>query len=288
MTAPSEARVGRILTRTSGYLRTVTSHSLQPYRGCAFGNSLCGVGCYVRHNRWLTRGLAWGSFLEARTNAADCYRAEHEGERRWAHRREAPFAIFLSSSTDPFVPQEARLGITASVLEAMGDGPPDVLVVQTHSPRVTDAIPALSALAARCAVRVHVSIESDRDRLPGLPAPAASVAARLATLDALRAAGLRAVATISPLLPIADPEAFFAELSRRADAVVLDHFIGGDGSVDGSRTLRTALPSAMEAILPGSSRLAYRDAMVAVARRHLPGRVGVGIDGFAGRMLDAP
>jgi len=44
----TEARVSRILTRSSGFLRTVSSHSLQPYRGCTFGGTLCGVGCYVR------------------------------------------------------------------------------------------------------------------------------------------------------------------------------------------------------------------------------------------------
>jgi hypothetical protein len=43
--ALTEARVRSILTRATGYLRTVCSHSLQPYRGCTFGNSLCGVGC---------------------------------------------------------------------------------------------------------------------------------------------------------------------------------------------------------------------------------------------------
>mgnify|MGYP006147248219 CR=1 FL=1 len=48
---------------------TVASHSLQPYRGCALGNSLCGVGCYVRHSWYTTRGRKWGSFVEARTNA---------------------------------------------------------------------------------------------------------------------------------------------------------------------------------------------------------------------------
>ena len=76
--------VGRILTRTSGFLTTVTSHSLQPYRGCALGNSLCGVGCYVRHSWYTTRGREWGSFVEARTNAAEAYRAEYEAERAWA------------------------------------------------------------------------------------------------------------------------------------------------------------------------------------------------------------
>jgi hypothetical protein len=68
-----------------------------------------------------------------------------------------------------------------------------------------------------------------------------------------------------------------------ADAVVLDHFIGGDGSSDGSRTSRTPLPDAMRQIDPESLELTYRDRMAAIARKHLPGRVGLNIDGFAGR-----
>ena len=60
-----------ILTRTTGFLKTVTSHSAQPYRGCALGHSLCGVGCYVQHNRHVTRGRGWGDFLEVRDDAAD-------------------------------------------------------------------------------------------------------------------------------------------------------------------------------------------------------------------------
>ena len=39
----------------------------------------------------------------------------------------------------------------------------------------------------------------------------------------------------------------------------------------------------MAAVDPRSTSLAYRDEMVAVAREVMPGRVGVGIDGFAGR-----
>src|SRR5467141_1242035 len=102
----SETQVKSILTRTTGFLRTVSSHSLQPYRGCTFGRTLCGVGCYVQHNRWVTRGAEWGNFLEVRTNAADAYREQYEVERRWARRSREGFTIFLSSSTDPFLPQE--------------------------------------------------------------------------------------------------------------------------------------------------------------------------------------
>ena len=140
-------------------------------------------------------------------------------------------------------------------------------------------------LAQRCDLRVHLSIESDRDSLPGLPPPAASVERRLAAAATLRDAGLRTVVTVSPLLPIRDPRRFFGRLAELADAVVIDHFIGGDGSPDGARTARTALPVAMEAVHPGSTRLAYRDEMVAIARQVMPGRVGVSRDGFAGRYL---
>ena len=83
--------------------------------------------------------------------------------------------------------------------------------------------------------------------------------------------------------PIADPDAFFARVADSADAVVLDHFIGGDGSPAGARTRRTALPAAMAAVDPASVDLSYLDAMAEVARRHLPGRVGLHRDGFAGR-----
>ncbi len=280
----TETTIGNILTRTTGFLRTVTSHSLQPYRGCSYGNSLCGVGCYVQHNRYVLRGRPWGSFLEVRTNAAESYLAHWESEQAWARRRGLPFSIFCSSSTDPFVPQEARYGVTRSVLEAMLSHPPEELIVQTHSPLVTRELGRLVQLAERCRVRVHVSIETDQERLPGLPPPAASVENRLAACGSLRRTGLFTVVTVAPLLPIADPERFFARIGAVADAVVLDHFIGGDGSPDGARTRQTALPAVMAYLEPQSVSLEYREAMVAVARRHVA-RVGVNIDGFAGRYL---
>ena len=285
-TEPTTVR--SILTRATGYLESVCSHSLQPYRGCPFGASLCGVGCYVRHNVYVTRGRPWGDFLEVRSNAAESYRAGFDRERAWARARRGRFVIFLSSATEPFPPQESRHGVTRAVLEAMLALPPDGLIVQTHSPRVLEALDLLVALAGRCDLRVHLSIESDRDRLPGLPPPASPVARRLDAARALKDAGLRVVVTVSPLLPIADPERFFARIAEAADAVVLDHFIGGDGSPNGARTRKTTLPEAMAAVDPESVTLAYRDRMAAIAQKFLPGRVGVNRDGFAGRWLPAP
>ena len=277
--------VKNFLTRSSGFLTTVSSHSLQPYRGCSFGNALCGVGCYVRHHQWVLQGRAWGSFLDVRTNAAESYLKNAHREAAWARRTLGRFSIFCSSATDPFVPQDRKYHVTHRLLQAMHEVPPDELILQTHSPLVLDELPQLQQLQAKCRVRVHVSIESDQDRLPGLPPPAASVQARLNACRELKRAGLEVVVTVAPLLPIHAPDAFFASLAEVADAVVIDHFIGGDGSTNGSRTLRTPLPAAIRAVEPRAASLEYRDEMVAIARRHFPTRTGVGIDGFAGRWL---
>jgi hypothetical protein len=108
---------------------------------------------------------------------------------------------------------------------------------------------------------------------------------RFRAAQTLTDAGIETVVTVAPLLPIRDPERFFGRVAECASAVVIDHFIGGDGTVDGGRTRRTPLPQAMAAVDPGSIGLAYRDRMVRVAQRYLPGRVGINIDGFAARYL---
>jgi len=283
----TKTRVRSILTRTSGYLKTVTSHSLQPYRGCTFGRSLCGVGCYVQHNRWLTRGAAWGSFLEVRTNAAEAYRSQYQKERRWAERARGGFGIFFSSSTDPFVPQESTFRVTKSLLEAMNESAPDVLIVQTHTHLVTQYTDLYRGLVRQCDLRFHISIETDRESIPGLPPPASSVEKRFEAAAMLKAAGLRVVITVSPLLPISEPRRFFERIARVADGVIVDHFIGGDGSPDGARTRATGLPGAMERLDPDSIGIGYRERMVSIAQEIMPGRVGVSVDGFADRFLAA-
>ncbi len=275
--------VTQILTRTSGFLHDVCSHSLQPYRGCALGNSLCGVGCYVQHNIYVTKGKPWGSFVEARTNAAQAYREQYAREKKWARQSRGAFGIFLSSSTEPFQPMERKHFVTRSVLEAMVDLPPDFLILQTHSHHVSDYIDLYSRLIRATRLRVHISIESDRDALPGLPPAASGVAKRIQAAATLKAAGIPVIITVAPLLPIDRPDEFFRRLAEVADAVVIDHYIGGDGSPNGARTLRTPLPLAMSDVEPGSVDLAYREQMVVVARSYFPGRVGVNIAGFAGR-----
>jgi DNA repair photolyase len=276
-----EIQCKSILTRASGYLKQVCSHSINPYVGCGFGRSACGVGCYVRHNTWLTKGRDWGGFVEVKTNAPEVYLQTCEAERRWAHRRDQSFALFFSSSTEPWQPVEKQYRITRRILEAMQMHPPDELILQTHATAMRDDLELVAALSQQCRLRVHVSIEGDIERLPGLPPPPATVKGRIELLRQLRSAGIFAVACLSPLYPMEHPAAFFKQLAGAgASAVVLDHFIEGDGTAEGVRTLKTDLPRSMEAVDSESTRLAYRDRIAAIARDYLP--VGISAAGFAG------
>jgi len=178
----TENQCQSILTRASGYLQEVCSHSLNPYIGCGFGRSACGVGCYVRHNTWLTKGREWGGFVEVKTNAPEIYLKTHATEQRWAHRRGRSFSIFFSSSTDPWQPVEKQYRVTQQLLKAMLTCPPDELILQTHATAILDDLSLIAVLSQRCRLRVHVSVEGDVDRLPGMPSPPASVVGRIDVL----------------------------------------------------------------------------------------------------------
>lgn len=277
----TEVQCQSILTRAGGYLREVCSHSINPYMGCGFGRSACGVGCYVRHNAWLTKGRDWGSFVEVKSNAPEVYLKTCEAEQRWARRREQPFSIFFSSSTEPWQPIEKQYRITRRLLETMLIHPPDELILQTHATAILDDLDLVAELSQQCRLRVHVSLEGDTERLPGLPPPPATIAGRIELLRRLSSAGIFTVACLSPLYPMEHPAAFFEQLAEAgADAVVIDHFIEGDGTAEGSRTWKTDLPRAMQAVDPASTHLAYRDRIAAIAQDYLP--VGLSASGFAG------
>lgn len=276
-----EAQCKTILTRTSGYLQAVSSHSVNPYVGCGFGRSACGVGCYVRFNQWLLKGREWGTFVDVKVNAAEIYLRTVEKEKKWARKNRNGFSIFFSSSTDPWQPAERKYRITRGLLEAMQEVPPDKLTLQTHSSRLLDDLKNIKSLSRKCDLRVHVSIEGDRDRLEGLPPPPCSLEERLGVLKILADLGVTTVACLSPLYPMKSPDAFFSRLSRIGiAAVVIDHFILGDGTPDGSRTLKTQLPQVMAKTKPESVHLSYRDTIARIAEKYLP--VGVSASGFAG------
>jgi DNA repair photolyase len=269
-----------ILTPTGGFLKAGYTHTLNPYSGCSFANGLCGVFCYAQHNGWVTRGRPWGLY-GAKAEATALYARDHDRLRRPRRGAPRPLRIYMASSTDPYLPQEATLGVTRGLLEAMLERAPDVLVVQTRSPLVARDLDLLVALSARCAVWLSMTVETDQDPVPGLPRHATPIARRLEALEAFRAAGVPTQAAVSPVLPIGDLPGFAARLDAACDRVIVDHYLLGDGS-HGLRTRRTPF---VDLLVAGGHERWTRLEVLEEVRAGLAARLGearvlVSCDGF--------
>lgn len=244
----------QLLNRATGFLEGYT-HTLNPYAGCTFGCSYC----YVRQMPvGLFRGEAWGSWVDVKAEAAGVLRKELQKAKA-----RGPVTIFMSSSTDPYQPEEAKAGITRSLLEVMAEPAltPDFLFVQTRSPLVVRDFDLLDKLGER--VRLSMTVETDRDDIRRAFTPfAPPLQGRLRVLREAVRRGIPAQATIAPVLP--SSEEFAAKLAEAVDRVCIDNFFMGDGS-GGRRTERLGIGELYERL--GMTDWYGRDAYLQVLAR---------------------
>ena len=227
-----------ILTPTGGFLSDYT-HTINPYHGCQLGLGLCGNYCYARA---IVKGVkgesrSWGTYIDAKVNAADLYRLQYATIRKANGLR-----IFMSSVTDPYVPIENELRITRRLLQAMIELPPDSLVLQTHTPNVLWDLELIKQLNDLCKLSVQISVETDMENDDFDRFVTAvnfrhvyPVKSRIEALSVVKDNGIDAVAVLSPLLPLKDAYAFAKSIGSCSNYAILDHFLLGDGS-NGSRT----------------------------------------------------
>ena len=177
-------------------------YAINPYVGCPHG---C-IYCYAEFMRGVTgHEEAWGEFLDVKDfDVASLvkFAASHGGER-----------VFMSSVTDCYSPYEARFGATRKVLEALAGS--DVnLQILTKSSLVTRDIDLLQTMPN---VRVGVSLSVIDEKLRRTLEPRAnSVAARVAAIKKLRAAGVKTYIFVAPIFPQITP--VFDIMSRYGDA----------------------------------------------------------------------
>jgi DNA repair photolyase len=230
----TEVRCRTLVNRTGGYLEGFT-HTINPYHGCAYGNTLCGMPDYAPAIVGaFGERRAWGDYLDVKINAPQVYAADHD---RIRGSKSPALRVYMSSVTDPYVPQERRYRVTRRILEAMLERPPDLLALQTHTPNPLWDEDLLVDLSRRVPLSVQISVETDREDLgPPFRRHAYPVSERIDALSRLRARGLETVAVVSPLWPIEDVEGFARRLEAAASYVILDHFLIGDGSRHGERT----------------------------------------------------
>ena len=166
-------------------------YAINSYVGCPHG---C-IYCYAEFMRGVTgHEEAWGEFLDVKdfdTASLVKFAASHGNER-----------VFMSSVTDCYNPYEARFGLTRKVLEALVGS--DVnLQILTKSSLVTRDIDLLQTMPN---VRVGVSLSVIDESLRRMLEPrASSVAARIAAIKKLRAAGVKTYIFVAPIFPQITP-----------------------------------------------------------------------------------
>src|SRR5580700_6630584 len=150
----------RALTPTGGFLERF-AYSLNPYIGCAFGDSGGCPYCYVRALPIAMKGegAPWGTWVTAKINLKERLLAELASMRK-AGRLEAA-TVFMSSATDPYQGLERRLRIARGALEAFLEYPIRRVLLQTRSPMVERDLDLLKQLGDR--VMVSITLETDDD-----------------------------------------------------------------------------------------------------------------------------
>lgn len=218
-----------IFTPAAGFIRRGGfDWTCNPYVGCTFGCTYC-YAMFLPQNRRPRED--WGRWLQAKGNAVE--RAQRQAA------KVAGKAVYLSSVTDPYVPAERSLFLTRGILETLVPHQPRLLV-QTRGPLV---VRDLDVLARFQAVRINISIPTDSEEIRKVfEAKAPLLERRWEALAEARAAGLSVGICVTPMLAIADPEAFSRRIiAFNPDVLVLQHFHdsrGGFGADTGKEARR--------------------------------------------------
>ena len=269
-----------ILTPTSGFLDSGFTHTINGYSGCAHAGSFCGPYCYAQHNHWITKGRSWALYGVKR-DIQDAYRREYDRLKRPKRGAPKPLRVYMSSVTDPYVPQEKKAKVTQTLLREMLERLPDALVIQTHSTLVTRDIDLIYELAQSTVVWVSISVETDMEHIQGFPPHVALPRKRIEAIGRFHSRGISTRTTVSPLCPLRDAQKFAADIAAVSDEIVLDHYLLGDGS-NGLRTKRTEFPRMLERAGFGewNSLEKFREIVDLFRRVADQDRVSVSAEGF--------
>mgnify|MGYP000412656660 CR=1 FL=1 len=188
-----------ILNKASGFIDSY-DYTLNPYSGCTFGCSYCYAAFFTPTDELQE---TWGQWVQVKENALELLRKK----------RKRPLidqTLYMSSVTDPYQPVERKLELVRSLLRELLDYHRVRLVVQTRSPLVTRDIDLLREFKF---VRVHMTVTTDDETVRKAFEPTCpSNQQRLDAITEVAAAGIPTAITMTPLLPVRDPESFAKSL----------------------------------------------------------------------------
>ncbi|WP_144718493.1 Rv2578c family radical SAM protein [Agrococcus jejuensis] len=168
--------------------------TINPYRGCQHA---C-VYCFARDtHRYLDldAGRDFDSRIVVKANVVEVLERELRTTRRDVDR------VHLGTNTDPYQRAEGRYRLMPGILRALAEHGASIAIL-TKGTLLRRDVPLLAELAKEVPVSIAMSIAVFDDALqqsvePGTP----STAARLATVRAVREAGLDCEVFLMPVLP---------------------------------------------------------------------------------------
>ncbi len=160
---------------------------INPFIGCSHRCIYC-YACFM--TRFAGQNRPWGSFVDIKENAPQLVPV---ASNRYRGKR-----VFLSSVTDPYLPQEREATVTRHVLERLVALEPR-LGIQTKSDLILRDVDVLSRFRD-CEAGLTITTLDDRVRQEIEPG-AAPIARRIAALAELKAKGLRTYVFVGPILP---------------------------------------------------------------------------------------
>ncbi len=228
-------------------------YTLNPYVGCGFGCSYCYAAFYVADEQ---KRRDWGNWVDVKTDAErQVSKTELRGKK-----------ILMSSATDPYQPLETQVCLTRRNVELLSDPHNQPrLRVQTRSPLAARDIDLFRRFRS---IRVNMSITTDCDDIRKRFEPAcASIEQRMEALARIGAAGIPIGISISPMLPIRDPDAFGRRLAALQPSMAFSAWFHHSGRDFRASTREPARHLADEY---GWNEDRYWNT-VGLLRRHLPG-----------------
>jgi DNA repair photolyase len=190
---------GSILTPASGFMADY-DYTLNPYSGCSFGCTYCYAAFFSRNKEKMD---TWGDWLTVKENALTLLQKK----------RNKPLidkTIYLSSVTDPYQPIEKELGLTRSILKELIEFHQVRLVIQTRSSLVTRDIDLFKKFKH---IQINMTVTTDSEKVRKVFEPfCPGNKQRIKAIKEVHKSGVQSCITMTPLLPVDNPETFAEEL----------------------------------------------------------------------------
>ena len=185
--------------------------SINPYRGCSHG---C-IYCYARPAHaylGLSPGLDFESRLFFKPEAGKLLAAE------LSKKGYQPGPIHIGGDTDPYQPDEKRLGVTREVIETLQRFRHPFSII-TKSALILRDLDVLGEMGRAGLARAAVSITSlDRRLARSMESRAATPERRIEAVRRLSQAGVPTIVMFAPAIPSLNDHEMEAVLQRAAEA----------------------------------------------------------------------